>query len=164
MNHTNSFGIIRGLQFASLFFNAMDQFCSRYSLVLSLHRQNLDFLQVVVFCGLSSVQSSSRFNSEETRDFIRRYLTEHPDPNNENIVGYNNKNMLATLCKNATYEARCEPAKSYLLGHQGPKFVTFSVYFCGFLNFRIGYLAQSLHLNWRIRLFLCTAKASQTFV
>lgn len=22
---------------------------------------------------------------------IQRYLTEHPDPNNENIVGYNNK-------------------------------------------------------------------------
>jgi len=33
----------------------------------------------------------SRFNSEETRDLIQRYLTEHPDPNNENIVGYNNK-------------------------------------------------------------------------
>ncbi|KAL7724635.1 hypothetical protein ACLKA6_013869 [Drosophila palustris] len=25
------------------------------------------------------------------RDLIQRYLTEHPDPNNENIVGYNNK-------------------------------------------------------------------------
>jgi hypothetical protein len=32
-----------------------------------------------------------RFNAEETRDLIQRYLTEHPDPNNENIVGYNNK-------------------------------------------------------------------------
>lgn len=32
-----------------------------------------------------------RFNSEETKDLIQRYLTEHPDPNNENIVGYNNK-------------------------------------------------------------------------
>jgi hypothetical protein len=32
-----------------------------------------------------------RFASDEARDLIQRYLTEHPDPNNENIVGYNNK-------------------------------------------------------------------------
>ena len=32
-----------------------------------------------------------RFTDEEARDLIQRYLTEHPDPNNENIVGYNNK-------------------------------------------------------------------------
>ena len=32
-----------------------------------------------------------RFSAEEARDIIQRYLTEHPDPNNENIVGYNNK-------------------------------------------------------------------------
>lgn len=33
----------------------------------------------------------NRFTAEEARDLIQRYLTEHPDPNNENIVGYNNK-------------------------------------------------------------------------
>ena len=32
-----------------------------------------------------------RFTAEESRDLIQRYLTEHPDPNNANIVGYNNK-------------------------------------------------------------------------
>ncbi len=32
-----------------------------------------------------------RFTAEEARDLIQRYLTENPDPNNENIVGYNNK-------------------------------------------------------------------------
>jgi len=32
-----------------------------------------------------------RFSAEESRDLIQRFLTEHPDPNNENIVGYNNK-------------------------------------------------------------------------
>jgi hypothetical protein len=32
-----------------------------------------------------------RFAADEARDLIQRYLTEHPDPNNENIVGYNNK-------------------------------------------------------------------------
>ena len=28
-----------------------------------------------------------RFTEEEARDLIQRYLTENPDPNNENIVG-----------------------------------------------------------------------------
>ena len=32
-----------------------------------------------------------RFSAEESKDLIQRFLTEHPDPNNENIVGYNNK-------------------------------------------------------------------------
>lgn len=32
-----------------------------------------------------------RFTHDEARELIQRYLTEHPDPNNENIVGYNNK-------------------------------------------------------------------------
>lgn len=32
-----------------------------------------------------------RFTAEEARELIQRYLTECPDPNNENIVGYNNK-------------------------------------------------------------------------
>lgn len=32
-----------------------------------------------------------RFDADDSRDLIQRYLTEHPDPNNENVVGYNNK-------------------------------------------------------------------------
>lgn len=32
-----------------------------------------------------------RFEADEARDLIQRYLSEHPDPHNENIVGYNNK-------------------------------------------------------------------------
>ena len=32
-----------------------------------------------------------RFSADEAKDVIQRYLTEHPDPNNENIVGYNIK-------------------------------------------------------------------------
>ena len=39
--------------------------------------------------GVSAV--NVRFSSEEAKELIQRYLTEHPDPNNENIVGYNNK-------------------------------------------------------------------------
>ena len=46
-------------------------------------------------CGFLFITRDSlcpiRFSAEEARDLIQRYLTEHPDPNNENIVGYNNK-------------------------------------------------------------------------
>ena len=41
--------------------------------------------------GMPQVHMLLRFTAEEARDLIQRYLTEHPDPNNENIVGYNNK-------------------------------------------------------------------------
>ncbi|KXN66800.1 pre-mRNA-processing-splicing factor 8 [Conidiobolus coronatus NRRL 28638] len=40
-----------------------------------------------------------RFTAEESRDLIQRYLTEHPDPNNENIVGYNNKKCWPRDCR-----------------------------------------------------------------
>ena len=46
----------------------------------------------MLFCCMSFLfDYCSRFTAEEARDLIQRYLTEHPDPNNENIVGYNNK-------------------------------------------------------------------------
>lgn len=32
-----------------------------------------------------------RFTHEDAKELIQRFLSEHPDPNNENIVGYNNK-------------------------------------------------------------------------
>ena len=40
---------------------------------------------------LSQIHILFRFSAEESKDLIQRFLTEHPDPNNENIVGYNNK-------------------------------------------------------------------------
>ena len=40
-----------------------------------------------------------RFEAEEARDLIQRYLTENPDPNNENIVGYNNKKCWPKDCR-----------------------------------------------------------------
>lgn len=39
----------------------------------------------------SNLHIPIRFSADDARDLIQRYLTEHPDPNNENIVGYNNK-------------------------------------------------------------------------
>ena len=40
---------------------------------------------------LAQIHILFRFSAEESKDLIQRFLTEHPDPNNENIVGYNNK-------------------------------------------------------------------------
>ncbi|XP_038114619.1 pre-mRNA-processing-splicing factor 8 [Culex quinquefasciatus] len=110
MNHSNSYGIIRGLQFAS--------FIAQYYglvldlLVLGLQRASEmagppqmpnDFLTfqdvatetthpIRLYCRyVDRIHIYFRFTAEEARDLIQRYLTEHPDPNNENIVGYNNK-------------------------------------------------------------------------
>ena len=38
---------------------------------------------------LDKIHILFRFSADESRDLIQRYLTEHPDPNNENVVGYN---------------------------------------------------------------------------
>ncbi|KAH3880734.1 hypothetical protein DPMN_004656 [Dreissena polymorpha] len=108
MNHTN--GTIRGLQFASF----ITQY---YRLVMDLlvfglmcasemagpHQMPNAFLQFqdTTTEGTHPIRLYSRyvdkihiyfrFSAEEARDLIQCYLTEHPDPNNENIVGYNNK-------------------------------------------------------------------------
>lgn len=110
MNHTNSYGIIRGLQFASFI-------VQYYGLVLDLLVLGLQRASEMAgppqvpndFLSYKNVETEGnhpirlysryvdrlhiffRFTAEEARDLIQRYLTEHPDPNNENIVGYNNK-------------------------------------------------------------------------
>lgn len=110
MNHTNSYGIIRGLQFSSFL-------VQYYGLVLDLLVLGLqrasemsgppqmpnDFLTYqdveteashpirLYSRYIDRVHIFFRFTAEEARDLIQRYLTEHPDPNNENIVGYNNR-------------------------------------------------------------------------
>ncbi|KAL9701303.1 hypothetical protein quinque_004744 [Culex quinquefasciatus] len=89
MNHSNSYGIIRGLQFASFI-------AQYYGLVLDLlvlgRRNGDDAPGFWLYCRyVDRIHIYFRFTAEEARDLIQRYLTEHPDPNNENIVGYNNK-------------------------------------------------------------------------
>ncbi|KRY37981.1 Pre-mRNA-processing-splicing factor 8 [Trichinella spiralis] len=110
MNHTNSYGIIRGLQFASF----ISQY---YGLVLDLLLLGLrraseiagppqcpnDFLTfqdvatetahpIRLYCRyVDRIWMFFKFTADDAKDLIQRYLTEHPDPNNENIVGYNNK-------------------------------------------------------------------------
>ncbi|KAL0906456.1 hypothetical protein M5K25_024951 [Dendrobium thyrsiflorum] len=110
MSHTNSYGLIRGLQFASFV-------VQYYGLVLDLLLLGLTRASEIAgppqmpneFITYSDIKIETRhpirlysryidkvhilfrFTHEEARDLIQRYLTEHPDPNNENMVGYNNK-------------------------------------------------------------------------
>lgn len=110
MNHTNSYGMIRGLQFAGFVFQY-------YGLVIDLLLLGLeraseitgpigtpnDFLQ---FRGreietrhpirlytryIDRIWVFLRFTADESRDLIQRFLTEQPDPNFENVIGYRNK-------------------------------------------------------------------------
>ena len=110
MMHTNTYGLIRGLQFASFVF----QF---YGLVLDLLLLGLTRASEIAgtpeipneFLDYREVQTETRhpirlysryidkiymllkFDADDSKELIQRYLTEHPDPNNENVVGYNNK-------------------------------------------------------------------------
>eukprot|EP00919_Chromeraceae_sp_WS-2016_P038122 GHVR01091062.1.p1 GENE.GHVR01091062.1~~GHVR01091062.1.p1 ORF type:complete len:2068 (+),score=339.45 GHVR01091062.1:814-7017(+) len=118
MNHVNSFGLIRGLQFSSFVF----QF---YCLVLDLLVLGLTRASELAgppnipnqFLTFSDITTETRhpirlylrfidkiwivfrFEKDETRELTQRYLTENPDPNNENVVGYNNKNCWARDCR-----------------------------------------------------------------
>lgn len=110
MSHTNSYGLIRGLQFASFI-------VQYYGLVLDLLVLGLQRASEIAgpptmpneFLTFHDTKTEVkhplrlysryidrlhilyRFTHEEAKELIQRYLTEHPDPNNENIVGYNNK-------------------------------------------------------------------------
>jgi len=118
MNHTNSYGLIRGLQFATFIFQY-------YALVLDLLVLGLtraseiagppevpnDFLTFrdqrteikhpirLYTRYVEEFYVVFRFTHEEAKDLIQRYLTEHPDPNNENVVGYNNKKCWPRDCR-----------------------------------------------------------------
>lgn len=110
MTHINHFGLIRGLQFSS--------FVTQYHgllndlLILGLRRATEiagpptapnDFLAyntvgtevghpIRMYCRyIDKVYMVFRFDAEEGKDLVQRFLTEYPDPNNENVVGYKNK-------------------------------------------------------------------------
>ncbi|GEQ71386.1 hypothetical protein JCM33374_g5069 [Metschnikowia sp. JCM 33374] len=109
MNHVNQLGLVRGLQFASFIYQY-------YGLVLDLlilgleraselagpvHQPN-GFLQFqdkttetaspirLYLRYLDRIYVFFRFEREEAEGLIEDYLTEHPDPNFENVIGYNN--------------------------------------------------------------------------
>ena len=110
MEHVNHYGLIPGLQFAGFIFQY-------YGLILdllllgmtraselagppALPNKYLTFHDTetetrhpirLYTRNVDKVYIVFRFTAEEAKDLIQRFLTEHPDPNNENIVGYNNK-------------------------------------------------------------------------
>lgn len=110
MEHVNHYGLIPGLQFAGFIFQY-------YGLILdllllgmtraselagspTLPNKYLTFHDTetetrhpirLYTRNVDKVYIVFRFTAEEAKDLIQRFLTEHPDPNNENIVGYNNK-------------------------------------------------------------------------
>ncbi|EEQ33074.1 mRNA splicing protein PRP8 [Microsporum canis CBS 113480] len=110
MNHTNSYGLIRGLQFSGFVFQY-------YGLVIDLLLLGLqraseiagppqspnDFLQFrdrateskhpirLYTRYIDKIWVFFRFSADESRDLIQRFLTEQPDPNFENVIGYRNK-------------------------------------------------------------------------
>eukprot|EP00199_Chlamydomonas_sp_CCMP681_P000039 CAMPEP_0119105026 /NCGR_PEP_ID=MMETSP1180-20130426/3084_1 /TAXON_ID=3052 ORGANISM="Chlamydomonas cf sp, Strain CCMP681" /NCGR_SAMPLE_ID=MMETSP1180 /ASSEMBLY_ACC=CAM_ASM_000741 /LENGTH=1353 /DNA_ID=CAMNT_0007089951 /DNA_START=3 /DNA_END=4064 /DNA_ORIENTATION=+ len=110
MSHTNGYGLIRGLQFSSFI-------VQYYGLILDLLLLGLTRASEIAgppqmpneFLTFRDVKTETRhpircytryinrvyillrFTADEAKDLIQRYLTEHPDPNNENIVGYNNR-------------------------------------------------------------------------
>lgn len=110
MNHTNSYGMIRGLQFSAFVFQY-------YGLVIDLLLLGLQraseiagppqspngFLQFrdratetrhpirLYTRYIDRIWVFFRFTADESRDLIQRFLTEQPDPNFENVIGYRNK-------------------------------------------------------------------------
>ena len=110
MNHVNSYGMIRGLQFSAFVFQY-------YGLVLDLlllgpqraseiagpPQSPNDFLQFrdreseirhpirLYSRYIDRIWMFLRFSAEESRDLIQRFLTEQPDPNFENVIGYRSK-------------------------------------------------------------------------
>ncbi len=118
MMHTNSYGLIRGLAFSSFI-------VQYYGLVLDLlflgltraseiagppQRPNeyLTFSDIETEVShpirlytryLDKVYILFKFDAEDGKDIIQRYLIEHPDPNNENAVGYRNKKCWPRDCR-----------------------------------------------------------------
>ena len=110
MAHVNSYGLIRGLQFSAFVFQY-------YGLVLDLLILGLQrasdmagpptapngFLQYrdketetrhpvrLYMRYIDRIHILYRFTADESRDLIQRYLSANPDPNNSNLIGYNNK-------------------------------------------------------------------------
>ena len=118
MSHINSYGLIRGLQFSSFVFqyyalildllvlgltraseiagppNAPNSFLTYKTEEVETHHP------IRLYCRyIDRIFMIFRFTEEEARDLIQRYLTENPDPNNENVVGYNNKKCWPKDCR-----------------------------------------------------------------
>lgn len=118
MNHTNSYGLIRGLQFSGFVFQFYGLMIDL--LLLGLQRASEmagppqspnDFLQFrdratetrhpirLYTRYVDKIWVFFRFTADESRDLIQRFLTENPDPNFENVIGYKNKKCWPRDCR-----------------------------------------------------------------
>ncbi|ORY80504.1 PRP8 premRNA processing factor 8-like protein putative [Protomyces lactucae-debilis] len=118
MSHTNSYGLIRGLQFSSFIVQYYGLILD--ILMLGLHRAteiagppNMpnDFLQFkdratetrhpirLYTRYIDKIHVVFKFGPEDSRDLIQRYLSESPDPNFESVVGYHNKSCWPRDCR-----------------------------------------------------------------
>ncbi|KAK2732285.1 pre-mRNA-splicing factor spp42 [Colletotrichum kahawae] len=110
MNHVNSYGMIRGLQFSAFVFQyyglVLDLLLlgpQRASEIAGLPQSPNDFLQFrdketetrhpirLYTRYIDKIWVFLRFSADESRDLIQRFLTEQPDPNFENVIGYKSK-------------------------------------------------------------------------
>jgi pre-mRNA-processing factor 8 len=118
MLHTNSYGLIRGLQFASfvvqyygLILDLLVLGLTRASELAGLPQRPNEFL---TFADIETEVSHPirlylryfdkifmlfKFDTTDSKDLIQRYLIEHPDPNNENAVDYRNKKCWPRDCR-----------------------------------------------------------------
>ncbi|GAO50212.1 PRP8 pre-mRNA processing factor 8 [Saitoella complicata NRRL Y-17804] len=124
MNHVNAYGLIRGLQFSAFIFQYYGLILDL--LVLGLERASEmagppqmpnDFLQFqnvatetkhpvrLYSRNIDKIHMFFRFSADEARDLTQRYLTEHPDPNGENIVSFNNKKCWPRDCRMRLFRA-----------------------------------------------------------
>ncbi|PWY91095.1 PROCN-domain-containing protein [Aspergillus heteromorphus CBS 117.55] len=118
MNHTNGYGMIRGLQFSGFVFQYYGLMIDL--LLLGLQRASEmagppqspnDFLQFrdratetkhpirLYTRYVDKIWVFLRFSADESRDLIQRFLTENPDPNFENVIGYKNKKCWPRDCR-----------------------------------------------------------------
>lgn len=118
MSHTNSYGLIRGLQFSSFIVQYFGTILDL--LLLGLTRASEiagnpdapnDFLRYKDFDTevrhpirlygryIDRFHMVLRFTADEAKNLIQRYLNEHPDPNNENVVGYPTKKCWPRDCR-----------------------------------------------------------------
>ncbi|KAJ5615852.1 hypothetical protein N7537_000966 [Penicillium hordei] len=118
MNHTNSYGMIRGLQFSGFVFQYYGLMIDL--LLLGLQRASEmagppgspnDFLQFrdratetrhpirLYTRYVDKIWVFFRFQADDSRDLIQRFLTENPDPNFENVIGYKNKKCWPRDCR-----------------------------------------------------------------
>lgn len=107
MAHDNQYGLVKGLQFSSF---VVQYYGLMVDLLLLDHQRAMElagppsqpheFLQVIenpshpiklYMRYIDKVYMFFQFDSDMADNLIRKFLAENPDPNFENVVGYNNK-------------------------------------------------------------------------